>query len=93
MPGGRQRIWADSAYRSEEQEQSLKGSAHSSQIHERAWRNKSLSEEQEVSNKRKSRVRARVKHVFGAMENDMGGIFLRSIGAARARHVRKWAWA
>jgi hypothetical protein len=30
-------------------------------------------------------VRARVEHVFGHMENSMGGIFLSTIGAARAR--------
>ena len=40
---------------------------------------------QELSNTAKSRVRARVEHVFGHMENSMGGIFLRSIGAARAK--------
>jgi hypothetical protein len=44
-----------------------------------------LTEAQELSNTEKSRVRARVEHVFGTMENDMGGIFLRSIGATRAR--------
>jgi IS5 family transposase len=78
-------VWADSAYRSDEQEQSLKASQHDSQIHERAYRNKPLTEAQELGNTEKSRVRARVEHVFGAMENDMGGIFLRSIGAARAK--------
>jgi IS5 family transposase len=81
--GGKE-VWADSAYRSDEQEQSLKDSQHESQIHERAYRNKPLTEAQELSNTEKSRVRARVEHVFGAMENDMGGIFLRCIGAARA---------
>ena len=82
---GGEEVWADSAYRSEEQEQSLGGSAHRSQIHERAYRDQPLSDAQEASNKAKSRVRARVEHVFGAMENDMGGIFLRTIGAARAQ--------
>lgn len=82
--GGKE-VWADSAYRSDEQEQSLKESRHESRIHERAYRNKPLTETQALSNTEKSRVRARVEHVFGAMENDMGGIFLRSIGAARAR--------
>ena len=81
--GGKE-VWADSAYRSDEQEQSLAGSQHTSQIHERAYRNKPLTEAQELSNTEKSRVRARVEHVFGAMENDMGGIFVRSIGTARA---------
>jgi IS5 family transposase len=82
---GGQDVWADSAYRSDEQERNLKDSQLISRIHERAYRNKPLSEAQELSNTEKSRVRARVEHVFGAMENDMGGIFLRSIGAARAR--------
>lgn len=82
--GGKE-VWADSAYRSEEQEQSLQMSEHTSQINERAYRGKPLSETQEISNKTKSRVRARVEHVFGHMENSMGGIFVRSIGIARAK--------
>lgn len=82
--GGKE-IWADSAYRSDEQELSLLASQHENQIHERAYRNKPLTEAQELSNTEKSRVRARVEPVFGAMENDMGGIFVRSIGAARAK--------
>lgn len=82
--GGKE-VWADSAYRSAEQEQSLKESQHTSQINERAYRGKPLSEAQESSNKAKSRVRARVEHVFGHMENSMGGIFVRSIGIARAK--------
>lgn len=82
--GGKE-VWADSAYRSEEQEQKLKDSQHESRIHERAYRNAPLSDAQKVSNTEKSRVRALVEHVFGAMENDMGGIFLRSIGIARAK--------
>lgn len=81
---GGKAVWADSAYRSDEQEQRLKDSQHSSQIHERAYRNQPLSSAQELSNTAKSRVRARVEHVFGHMENSMGGIFLRTIGAARA---------
>ena len=82
--GGKE-VWADSAYRSEEQEQSLNDSEHTSQINERAYWGKPLSESQEISNKAKSRVRARVEHVFGRMENSMGGIFIRTIGIARAK--------
>jgi len=81
---GGKAVWADSAYRSTQQEQSLQASQHDSQIHERAYRNQPLTEQQELSNTEKSRIRARVEHVFAAMENGMGGIFLRSIGAARA---------
>jgi len=80
-------VWADSAYRSEEQEQSLKDSEHTSQINEHAYRGKPLSESQEISNKAKSREQARVEHVFGHMENSMGGIFVVSIGIAAPRLV------
>jgi len=48
---GGKAVWADSAYRSEEQEQSLKDSGHTSQIIERAYKGKPLSESQEISNK------------------------------------------
>lgn len=82
--GGKE-VWADSAYRSEEQEQSLHSSEHTSQINERAYRGKPLTQTQEISNKAKSRVRARVEHVFGHMQNSMGGIFVRTIGIARAK--------
>nr|WP_239235345.1 transposase [Candidatus Nitrotoga sp. BS] len=40
---------------------------------------------QALSNTEKLHVRAQVEHVLGAMENDMVGIFLRSMGAARAK--------
>ena len=84
--GGKE-VWADSAYRStgQEQEQALQMSEHTSQINERAYRGKPLTEGQEISNKAKSRVRGRVEHVFGHMENSMGGIFVRTIGIARAK--------
>jgi transposase, IS5 family len=82
--GGKE-VWADSAYRSEDFEQSLKDSQYTSQINERGYRGKPLNEDQERDNKAKSRVRARVEHVFGHMENSMGGIFVRTIGIARAK--------
>ena len=47
-------------------------------------RNKPLTEREKRGNKTRSKVRARVEHVFGAQSNDMGGTLLRSIGLARA---------
>lgn len=78
-------VYADSAYRSDEAQADLASRGFVSQIHERAYRNKPLCEAQEISNTAKSRKRARVEHVFGYMENSMGGICLRSIGLARAK--------
>jgi len=43
-----------------------------------------LNEEQKESNRQKSKFRARVEHIFGFMENSMGGCFVRTIGKSRA---------
>jgi IS5 family transposase len=81
---GNQAIWADSAYRSEEQEARLKEKGCPSNIHERAYRNKPLTPEQEAANTERSRIRARVEHVFGHIETAMNGCYVRTIGKARA---------
>ena len=78
-------VYADSAYRSDAQEESLIASKHTSQIHEKGARNHPLTEAQKSSNKEKSRVRARVEHVFGSMTNELSGITIRTIGRARAK--------
>ncbi len=82
--GGKE-VWADSSYRLKDQGQCLKDSEHVSQIVERAYRGKPLSEVKEISSKAKSRVRAQVKHVFGHIQNNMGGMFVRTIGIARTK--------
>jgi IS5 family transposase len=79
-----QATWADSAYRSEEQEARLKEKGCPSNIHERAYRNKPLTPEQEAANTERSRVRVRVEHVFGHIETAMNGCYVRTIGIARA---------
>src|SRR5271168_2079628 len=80
-----QDTWADSAYRSDEQEARLKEKGFTSHIHERAYRNKPLTPEQEAANKARSRVRVRVEHVFGHIETAMKGCYVRTIGMARAK--------
>lgn len=82
---GGEDVYADSAYRSNEQEESLIASRHTSHIHEKGARNHPLTEAQKSSNKEKSRVRARVEHVFGSMTNELGGITIRTIGHIRAK--------
>lgn len=78
-------IWADSAYRSENIEEGLEALGYVSHIHERAYRNRPLSEEQIASNRQKSRTRARVEHVFGAWVMTMGGKLMRVIGIKRVQ--------
>jgi IS5 family transposase len=78
-------VWADSAYRSAEIEQRLKEKGYRSRIHRRAARNRPLSQTQEAANTVRSKVRARVEHVFGHQANSMGRKIVRTIGMARAR--------
>jgi IS5 family transposase len=78
-------VWADSAYHSAEIEQKLKAQGLRSRIHRRAARNRPLSPTQEGANTIRSKVRARVEHVFGHQENSMGRKIVRTIGMARAR--------
>jgi IS5 family transposase len=76
-------VYADSAYRSAEAEAMLAQKQVTSQIHERAYRNRPLTEEQKASNRKKSKIRARIEHVFGFMSQSMKGFYLRYIGRRR----------
>lgn len=76
-------VWADSAYRSEAHEADLKQSGYRSQVHKKGRRNKPLTHREKKSNTRKSKVRARVEHVFGSITNEQGGLFFRVIGKDR----------
>ena len=54
-------------------------------IRRKSRRNKPLTKREMQGNKTRSKVRARVEHVFGAQSNDMGGTLVRSIGLMRAK--------
>ena len=77
--------WADSAYMSDDLLRFLAGKGIKANINERAYRNKPLTEEQKASNRVKSRVRARVEHIFGFMENSLKAGMIRTIGIIRAK--------
>lgn len=80
-----QTLHADSAYSGVPVAEVVEGKKMISQIHEKGYRDHPLSEKQKEHNREKSRTRARVEHIFGFMENSMGGCFIRTIGKARAR--------
>jgi len=82
--GNKRAVYADSAYRSEAQEQRLADADIESQVCEKGTRGKPLTDEQKLSNRTKSKVRARVEHVFGAQAT-MGGHLVRTIGLQRAK--------
>ena len=78
-------VYADSAYRSEETEASLKEQGYRSRIHRKGKRNKPLTRREQQGNRIKSVVRVRVEHIFGAIVNNMGGKLVRTIGLERAK--------
>jgi len=79
-----QHVYADSAYTGEKQFDIYRLKDVIPEINEKGYRNNPLTEEQKLSNKQKSKIRARVEHVFGFMENSMNGSFIRTIGIIRA---------
>ena len=72
--------YADSAYVGQELPEHVEA-----QICEKGYRNHPLTEEQKQNNRRKSKIRCRIEHVFGFMTGSMHGITLRTIGIKRAK--------
>ena len=56
-------------------------------VNEKGHRGKPLTEDQKLSNRQKSKTRARVEHVFGFMEQSMNALFVRSVGITRATGI------
>lgn len=79
-----QKLYADSAYKSEEIEKELNRRGIKSCIHEKGKRGAPLTKAQQKRNRLKSKIRARVEHVFGHIKKKMGGLKIRSIGWERA---------
>jgi IS5 family transposase len=76
-------LFADSAYKSARIDETLAQLGVQNFVHEKAARNRPLSELQLQLNRIKSQVRCRVEHIFGHMENSMGGPELEYIGLRR----------
>jgi len=95
-------VYADSAYRSQENEVMCMVLGKTSKIHYRAYRNQPLHPELERRNKERSKVRVGVEHVFGAQKNNQNMRLIRTIGLARARakigltnlvyNMQRFAW-
>ena len=79
------RVYGDSAYRSAEIEEELKARNLRSLIHRKGYRNRPLDGRELRGNKTKSKVRARVEHVFGIMTRRAGGKLIHAVGRKRCR--------
>ena len=78
--------WLDSAYASADHVARIKVAYPHIILHicEKGTKNNPLTDEQKTNNREKSRVRARVEHVFGYITRFMGGMTIRTIGITRA---------
>lgn len=94
-------VWADTAYRSRANEAWLEKHGKTSRIHHKKPKGRPMPEATRRANGRKSKVRARVEHVF-AQQKDRMALFIRTIGIARAEAVitfanmaynmKRWCW-
>ena len=78
-------VWADSAYFSEESLERLKASGYRPHIQGKGQKNHPLSEREKQGNRRRSRIRCGVEHVFGAQQARSGMFLVRCVGLVRAR--------
>jgi IS5 family transposase len=77
-------VWADTAYRSKRNEHFLAENGFVSRIHRRKPAGRPMPVRTARANGAKSKVRARIEHVFAEQKSRMG-LFIRTVGLARAR--------
>ena len=77
-------VWADTAYRSAKNETFMEKNGFVSQVHRKKPKGKPMPDAMRRANAEKSKVRSRVEHVF-AEQKDRMGLFIRTIGIARAK--------
>jgi len=80
-------IYADSAYTGEKQEEAIEEKKMVNLVCKKGHKNKPLTELEVSFNREKSRVRSRIEHIFGFMENSMNGMYFYNIGKKRIEGV------
>lgn len=76
-------VWADTAYRSAANETFMAKNGFVSRVHRKKPKGRPMPQAMRRANNAKSKVRARVEHVFAEQKGRMG-LFIRTIGIARA---------
>lgn len=76
-------VWADTAYRSRSNQAWLRSIGRVSRVYARKPNGKPMPARTARANAARSTVRARIEHVF-ARQKDQMGLFIRTIGIARA---------
>ena len=77
-------VWGDTAYRSQANERFMAESGFVSRLHRKKPPRRPMSLRSARANARKAKVRAGIEHVFAAQKSRMG-LFIRTVGLARAR--------
>lgn len=77
-------VWADSAYRSKANETFMAKHGFTSHVHRRKPRGKPMAAHIRRGNHTRSKHRAPIEHVF-AWQKQVAGLFIRTVGIARAR--------
>lgn len=72
-----QKLYGDKAYYQKDIEELLAAEKITSKIHVKGYRYQKLTKGQEADNTRKSKIRARIEHIFGFMSNSMNRMYLR----------------
>lgn len=80
-----EKLFADSAYKSAETDARLTELGVKNYIHDKGARHHPLSALRQGLNRLKSKIRCRIEHIFGCIENSMGGPELEYIGLPRIR--------
>ncbi len=79
-----QPLYGDGAYTGTAFEAAIARCGMINRIHEKGYRDHPLTKRQKERNTKKSKIRARVEHVFGFLHQVRGGVFIRTVGLARA---------
>ena len=80
-----EKLFGDSAYKSAQTDARLAGLGVENYVHEKGARGRPLNQLHQELNRLKSQVRCRIEHIFGCVENCMGGPELEYIGLPRIR--------
>jgi IS5 family transposase len=78
------RVWGDTAYRSAANERAIAKAGRRSMIHFRKPKGRRMPGPHQRANRARSKVRSAVEHVFAEQKARMG-LFIRSVGLARAK--------
>ena len=82
---GGQPLYGDSAYSSKHLEECYKKKNIISKVIRQGYRYKTLTQSEKKANKKNSRIRGRIEHVFGFMTNSMNGMLLKYRSLTRNR--------